>query len=664
MASQRIGITILLTLALLSPAFVDSSTGHQTALNALNEGLQQAIVGKLPKEVESALDAGADPNFVNKDNASPLMFAAYYGHADILEQLIGAGADLRIEHKNGFEAFDFALETPHIPVMLRLIRELGKTATDPQIHPLVEFALGLRDNPTTVIDPSERNFQSLALMATVVSNDKNRARALLDLGVSPNDHNVTGYAALPMAARLNRQSMISLLLAYDADINLGNNGDDEASAMNQAARSGNAQLLTWLLQRGADVNKANARGYAPLHLAVYRQCSSCVEVLLRSGAHIDLATNEDETALSIAEKLDHQEIRRQLEAHRVQLAKIDALVNLVRDKKLTHEAFAQIPNNLLQVYPSDGRPLLSHIILNQPELTDSMSFSALNLDQAESTGLHATPLMYAVSQNNIKLVNQLISHGAEINHPDLLGNPAIDWASYYGFEEVVALLLAADAEIAITSPHGDALDITMRRGHHSAARLISNHLGLTFSSAEAEARFRQIDNKDFAEIERITIVKSDLDKDALGNSLLHHAALQNCLVCAEQLLRKKHPVDDRNRIGMTPLMISVQNGFLPLTRLLIQHGSDIDAQTYERGMQVTSLMLAAIHNQEDALELLISLNAELDVRDSSGNTAAIWALSEGHEKIAARLVRAGSDEDIKNHYGYSVNILRDSQKPK
>lgn len=57
-----------------------------------------------------------------------------------------------------------------------------------------------------------------------------------------------------------------------------------------AAYSGHAELLTGLVERGADVNKLNDRGQSPLAGALFKKEEAVVAELLRAGADPDAGT--------------------------------------------------------------------------------------------------------------------------------------------------------------------------------------------------------------------------------------------------------------------------------------------------------------------------------------------------------------------------------------
>jgi ankyrin repeat protein len=49
--------------------------------------------------VQALIGAGADLNLQNKDGETALMLASKWGHADTAQALIEAGADLNLQHK-------------------------------------------------------------------------------------------------------------------------------------------------------------------------------------------------------------------------------------------------------------------------------------------------------------------------------------------------------------------------------------------------------------------------------------------------------------------------------------------------------------------------------------------------------------------------------------
>lgn len=86
--------------------------------------------------------------------------------------------------------------------------------------------------------------------------------------------------------------------------------------------------------------------------------------------------------------------------------------------------------------------------------------------------------------------------------------------------------------------------------------------------------------------------------------------------------------------GWTPLHYAAAGNSLPVTRLLLQQGADVDARA-PNGR--TALMLAALHGSEEIVDSLLAAGADPAARDRNDTAAADLAELAGREKLAARL---------------------------
>ena len=96
-----------------------------------------------------------------------------------------------------------------------------------------------------------------------------------------------------------------------------------------------------------------------------------------------------------------------------------------------------------------------------------------------------------------------------------------------------------------------------------------------------------------------------------------------------------------------------RNGLDEAKRLL-DEGADKEAMTMatERLVSKTALMIAAINGNEKVCDLLIEKGANIDAKDSEGDTALTWAIREGRASICALLIRKGADVNARNR-GYA-----------
>ena len=75
--------------------------------------------------------------------------------------------------------------------------------------------------------------------------------------------------------------------------------------IHEAAAGGYIETAALLLDRGADVNAKNERGWTPLHLAVRRGYTETAALLLDRGADVNAQDKDGETPLHWATVLGH-----------------------------------------------------------------------------------------------------------------------------------------------------------------------------------------------------------------------------------------------------------------------------------------------------------------------------------------------------------------------
>merc|ERR1712223_569566 len=121
--------------------------------------------------------------------------------------------------------------------------------------------------------------------------------------------NKIGLSALLIAIRTGQQDVVSLLL--DSGANPDSRDRDGESAVHVAVREEDYNMLQILLKAGADPNLPSHLGKFPLHLAVDRQLEEMVRYLVKE-AMVDLNREDYSgmTALTFAESCRNQNILR------------------------------------------------------------------------------------------------------------------------------------------------------------------------------------------------------------------------------------------------------------------------------------------------------------------------------------------------------------------
>lgn len=105
--------------------------------------------------------------------------------------------------------------------------------------------------------------------------------------------------------------------------------------------------------------------------------------------------------------------------------------------------------------------------------------------------------------------------------------------------------------------------------------------------------------------------------------------------------------------GFTALHLAAFWGGVPVTRLLLEGGADVDARG--RGwMTGTPLHSAASNRNADVVEVLLEAGADPNVRQSGGWTPLHGAAHNRDARTAGLLLEAGADPAARNDEGRSV----------
>jgi ankyrin repeat protein len=248
-----------------------------------------------------------NPEAVNRKGpggATPLMYAALYGDTASLRQLIERGADPKIINDAGATALMWAIDDVE---KTRLLLEHGAdpNATSLDGRTAVDIAVGNRGSSVVrlLFEHGAKGPKSFA----AAGGDETLLRMLSARGIDP-AHLSAGLTSALMAkcsacidmlihsankATLNNallaeagsgdESAIKLLLDRGADVKFASGG---FTAMMEAAGSEHARpdIVTSLIERGADVNAQTADGATALDFALRQGDSVVPELLHKAGA--------------------------------------------------------------------------------------------------------------------------------------------------------------------------------------------------------------------------------------------------------------------------------------------------------------------------------------------------------------------------------------------
>ena len=268
----------------LPPAKVDLATMVTTALprGGMTAAMYAAREGA-SRGVAALAEAGADLDLGDPDGTTALIFAIINGHFDTAAVLLEKGADPDRADSVGMTALYAAVDMVYPPTLLN--RPPIRFSTPPTGPELVRMMLARGADP------------NLPLRAPLLMRQHSTGDASLGDGATP----------LMRAAKVPDLNLMRMLLDAGANPSAAQRNGSTALTIASSARAARPvtpdapvyQAVDLLLERGADVNAANAAGETLLHQSVARG-EAFVRMLVRHGARVDVTDKAGRTPLDVA----------------------------------------------------------------------------------------------------------------------------------------------------------------------------------------------------------------------------------------------------------------------------------------------------------------------------------------------------------------------------
>lgn len=253
------------------------------------------------------------------------------------------------------------------------------------------------------------------LLQACKNNQKSVVLTFLKRGdVDVNKRDESGNTPLIYACLKSARDLVKLLLDNGADANLGNRKN--RTPLHFAAESGNYQIISLLIDAGADVNCTDNNGVTPLMvLAQNGRTDAALKLLKNSEIDISIKDNDSRMAIDYATTSGLRDLVQALSAA---AEHADAYGNTT----LHHACW----NNQGEVVKA--------LIERDPASVNKRN------DDGES------PLLLAVRQSNLMIVELLLAAGAETDCADIHGVMPLHVAAGKGDLFVGKALLAAGAD--------------------------------------------------------------------------------------------------------------------------------------------------------------------------------------------------------------------------
>ncbi|PHH80366.1 hypothetical protein CDD80_1811 [Ophiocordyceps camponoti-rufipedis] len=452
------------------------------------------------------------------------------------------------------------------------------------------------------------------LAVAVASGNPRMTRLLLMYGAGPNQQTADGDTLLICGiGKKTPKRLIESLLMYGSNVNDKNR--DGKTALFEAIQSARADIVTLLLNKGADPNLPG-----PKHM-LWPAASQppCLEVLLAHGADYKKCPGIMELATSI---------------NRVE--SVQMLLNAGVD-----------PNS-----KKDGvyTPLCTSIRDNRGDIFQ------LLLAKGADPNLKASeyPAFKCVTHHREHFLPALVAAGARLNTPKGI------------------------LETAVSSNNGQALGWLLDQGLDPDDKNAKGHTALTSAIRDNRAIFvdtllahganPNIRGQDWPlcmAVQHPGILKRILEtlpEPRAFKGVVEMAVVANQLESIKLLLAAGVSVEDRNGGVFSPLTTALRERRREIVRFLIEEGgADVNAPG-EHLPIVKALRRCQEEEHQDMIEMLLNKGADPN-KVYRGWNGVMQALENGDAAMLARVcAKSGVDLDVKDELGRNVTEIAVSRR--
>ncbi|XP_065062546.1 serine/threonine-protein phosphatase 6 regulatory ankyrin repeat subunit A-like isoform X2 [Rhopilema esculentum] len=489
----------------------------------------------------------ANPNIHDKLNRTPLHVATEGGHSSIIEILIDKyKADVNQRSKDG-------------STLIHLASKCG--------HPEVALFFVKRGVPLQM--PNKEG--AICLHEAAKQGHVSVVKSLLLKGASVNVMTKDFYTPLHTAVRHGKHLVVQVVLGFGADVNC-RGGQNREAPLHLAARlqKDARHVSEMLLKSGANVNAATEQGVTPLHIAIEHKNYDLVKMLLDENADALWTAKNGEIALHIAVRTCN-------------LAITLALIDHIKTKHTRKETITALNSKNL-----DGETALHYVSMLRPvesEKGHELDIAKLLVDNSADTTIL-----------NVKAMES-----------------SLHYCARHGNLEVLKLFLKTmhpeEAAKAVNFQNKDGWSpslVAAREGNEEIMKVLIDYHA------------------------RLDIF------DEAGKTALHVSAEAGHLNLVELLMQKKAYANAKSKTGLTAVHLAGASGYTEIVETLVkQYNASLDVVAINKR---TPLHLAAMNGQKTVISKLLELNADPNSVDANGYTPLHLAAENNHPEVVRQFV--------------------------
>ncbi len=288
------------------------------------------------------------------------------------------------------------------------------------------------------------------------------------------------------------------------------------------------------------------------------------------------------------------------------------------------------------VIAADCKDTELYTAVDQTDLAKVTQLLASGSNVNERSCYGRSPIMattwwsFPTREDNLKILDLLISKGADINNQDIYGDTTLILAARTGYSQVIHKLIHNHADVNLLNRKGNSVLIEMLAEDVVSIDMelfnyiLTQNLDLNIKNAEGVTALTELLTNQY-------VVKNDKNILFVIRSLLQKGADQNLII---QSGNYKPCVDN----SYNALMIASCFGYQEIVQTLLQFNSQVNAiNAYGQ----TALTFAVAHNNEPIVALLLQAKAQVNL---PGTTPVIvHAVKNGNPTLVKMLLDVGAN---------------------
>ena len=272
-----------------------------------------------------------------------------------------------------------------------------------------------------------------------------------------------------------------------------------------------------------------------------------------------------------------------------------------------------------------------------------------------------TPFRRAVRENDAQSVRLLIARGADVNTRGYQNDSPLHVAALVNADQSARVLLESGAKVNIKDDTGRTPLHSVGLNDKVARLLIAHGADVNARDIEGKTVLHYACGQNAPKIVAL-LLQSGANanaRDANGINplyMINANQRQNKEQVVALLLKWGANVNNLDNDGETPLFDAVRGSMLGVARLLVQKGAKINVREKTEG--ATPLHYAAALNYgpqaNELLILLLDKGADVNARNSAGETPLHYAAYSDAVEHARTLLERGADIGARDNKNYSA----------